>query len=210
VIVVRSLGRQDYEPLWRRMQEFTNTRSAATPDEIWFTEHPPVFTLGLNASPEHLLAPGDIPVVQVDRGGQVTYHGPGQLMIYPLIDLKRAGLGVRDLVTGLEQCIVDLVAEFGVEALARKDAPGVYVQQQKIASVGLRIRRGASFHGMALNIDVDLEPFSRINPCGFSDLEVTNLRSLGIENGRGEIQSLVQGNLLRHLRLQREKIVSDH
>jgi lipoyl(octanoyl) transferase len=210
VIVVRSLGRQDYEPLWRRMQEFTNTRSAATPDEIWFTEHPPVFTLGLNASPEHLLAPGDIPVVQVDRGGQVTYHGPGQLMIYPLIDLKRAGLGVRDLVTGLEQCIVDLVAEFGVEALARKDAPGVYVQQQKIASVGLRIRRGASFHGMALNIDVDLEPFSRINPCGFSDLEVTNLRSLGIENERGEIQSLVQGNLLRHLRLQREKIVSDY
>ena len=210
MIVVRSLGRQDYEPLWRRMQEFTNTRSAATPDEIWFTEHPPVFTLGLNASPEHLLAPGDIPVVQVDRGGQVTYHGPGQLMIYPLIDLKRAGLGVRDLVTGLEQCIVDLVAEFGVEALARKDAPGVYVQQQKIASVGLRIRRGASFHGMALNIDVDLEPFSRINPCGFSDLEVTNLRSLGIENERGEIQSLVQGNLLRHLRLQREKIVSDY
>ena len=210
MIVVRSLGRQDYEPLWRRMQEFTNTRSAATPDEIWFTEHPPVFTLGLNASPEHLLAPGDIPVVQVDRGGQVTYHGPGQLMIYPLIDLKRAGLGVRDLVTGLEQCIVDLVAEFGVEALARKDAPGVYVQQQKIASVGLRIRRGASFHGMALNIDVDLEPFSRISPCGFSDLEVTNLRSLGIENERGEIQSLVQGNLLRHLRLQREKIVSDY
>ena len=210
MIVVRSLGRQDYEPLWRRMQEFTNTRSAATPDEIWFTEHPPVFTLGLNASPEHLLAPGDIPVVQVDRGGQVTYHGPGQLMIYPLIDLKRAGLGVRDLVTGLEQCVVDLVAEFGVEALARKDAPGVYVQQQKIASVGLRIRRGASFHGMALNIDVDLEPFSRINPCGFSDLEVTNLRSLGIENERGEIQSLVQGNLLRHLRLQREKIVSDY
>jgi lipoyl(octanoyl) transferase len=210
VIVVRSLGRQDYEPLWRSMQEFTNTRSATTPDEIWFTEHPPVFTLGLNASPEHLLAPGDIPVVQVDRGGQVTYHGPGQLMIYPLIDLKRAGLGVRDLVTGLEQCIVDLVAEFGVEALARKDAPGVYVQQQKIASVGLRIRRGASFHGMALNIDIDLEPFSRINPCGFSDLEVTNLRSLGIENERDEIQSLVQGNLLRHLRLQREKIVSDY
>lgn len=210
MIVVRSLGRQDYEPLWRSMQEFTNTRSATTPDEIWFTEHPPVFTLGLNASPEHLLAPGDIPVVQVDRGGQVTYHGPGQLMIYPLIDLKRAGLGVRDLVTGLEQCIVDLVAEFGVEALARKDAPGVYVQQQKIASVGLRIRRGASFHGMALNIDIDLEPFSRINPCGFSDLEVTNLRSLGIENERDEIQSLVQGNLLRHLRLQREKIVSDY
>ncbi len=210
MIVVRSLGRQDYEPLWRSMQEFTNTRSATTPDEIWFTEHPPVFTLGLNASPEHLLAPGNIPVVQVDRGGQVTYHGPGQLMIYPLIDLKRAGLGVRDLVTGLEQCIVDLVAEFGVKALARKDAPGVYVQQQKIASVGLRIRRGASFHGMALNIDVDLEPFSRINPCGFSDLEVTNLRSLGIENERDEIQSIVQGNLLRHLRLQREKIVSDY
>jgi lipoyl(octanoyl) transferase len=208
MIIVRSLGQQDYEPLWRRMQDFTDTRTAETPDEIWFTEHPPVFTLGLNSSPEHLLAPGDIPVVQVDRGGQVTYHGPGQLMIYPLINLKRAKLGVRDLVTGLEQCIVDLAASFGIEAVARKDAPGVYVDARKIASVGLRVRRGASFHGMALNIEVDLEPFSRINPCGFSDLEVTNLRHLGVEAAHTDIQSHVQNGLLRHLSLQNEEIVS--
>jgi lipoyl(octanoyl) transferase len=175
LIVVRPLGLHDYEPLWRGMQQFTDARSSLTPDEIWFTEHPPVFTLGLNASRDHLLTPGDIPVIQVDRGGQVTYHGPGQLMIYPLLDLKRAGLGVRDLVTALEQTVISLVAEFDIEAASRKDAPGVYVEGRKIASVGLRIRRGASYHGMALNIDVDLEPFSRINPCGFSDLEVTDL-----------------------------------
>ena len=162
LIVVRSLGLHDYEPLWRDMQQFTETRSSLAPDEIWFTEHPPVFTLGLNASREHLLTPGDIPAIQVDRGGQVTYHGPGQLMIYPLIDLKRAGLGVRDLVTGLEQTVVDLLADFDIEAASRKDAPGVYVEGRKVASVGLRVRRGGSYHGMALNIDVDLEPFSQI------------------------------------------------
>jgi len=210
VIVVRSLGLQEYEPLWRGMQQFTNTRSSSTPDEIWFTEHPPVFTLGLNASREHLLAPGEIPVIQIDRGGQVTYHGPGQLMIYPLIDLKRARLGVRDLVTALEQTVVDLSAEFGVEACSRSDAPGVYVQDRKIASIGLRVRRGASYHGMALNIDVDLEPFSRINPCGFSDLEVTDLNTLGVMQGRDEIQARVQDHLLRHLQLQDKQVVSDY
>lgn len=207
MIVVRSLGRQRYEPLWRRMQEFTDTRDESTADEIWFTEHPPVFTLGLNASREHLLDTGDIPVVQVDRGGQVTYHGPGQLMIYPLIDLKRARLGVRELVTGLEQSIMELLAGHGIEAVARRDAPGVYVDDRKIASVGLRIRRGASFHGMALNIDVDLEPFSRINPCGFSNLELTDLRALGIDDERDSIQSAVETSLLRLLRLQDEEIV---
>lgn len=207
MIVVRSLGRQRYEPLWRRMQEFTDTRDESTADEIWFTEHPPVFTLGLNASREHLLDTGDIPVVQVDRGGQVTYHGPGQLMIYPLIDLKRARLGVRELVTGLEQSIMELLAGHGIEAVARRDAPGVYVEGRKIASVGLRIRRGASFHGMALNIDVDLEPFSRINPCGFSNLELTDLRALGIDDERDSIQSAVETSLLRLLRLQDEEIV---
>jgi len=207
MIIVRSLGREDYEPLWRRMQSFTDSRDASTPDEIWFTEHPPVFTLGLNASREHLLDAGDIPVVQVDRGGQVTYHGPGQLMIYPLIDLKRAKLGVRDLVTALEQSIVDLVAENGIAGIARKDAPGVYVESRKIASVGLRIRRGASFHGMALNIAVDLEPFSRINPCGFSDLEVTDLESLGILTDLATIRASVERNLLAHLGLQNEEIV---
>ena len=208
MIVVRSLGRRDYEPAWRAMQDFTDTRTPDTPDEIWFTEHEPVFTLGLNANREHLLAPGNIPVVQVDRGGQVTYHGPGQLMIYPLLDLKRAGLGVRDLVTGLEQSVVDLVGELGIAASARKDAPGVYVDGRKIASVGLRIRRGASFHGMALNIDVDLEPFSRINPCGFNDLEVTNLRALDIATGTDDIRERVLRHLLRHLHLQDEQIVT--
>ena len=210
VIVVRSLGLQEYEPLWRGMQQFTNTRSSSTPDEIWFTEHPPVFTLGLNASREHLLAPGEIPVIQIDRGGQVTYHGPGQLMVYPLIDLKRARLGVRGLVTALEQTVVDLSADFGVEACSRSDAPGVYVQDRKIASVGLRVRRGASYHGMALNIDVDLEPFSRINPCGFSDLEVTDLNTIGVMQGRDEIQARVQDHLLRHLQLQDKQVVSDY
>lgn len=198
-MIVRSLGRQDYEPLWRQMQQFTADRDAATEDELWFTEHPPVYTLGLNASKEHLLNPGEIPVVQVDRGGQVTYHGPGQLMIYPLLDLKRAGLGVRDLVTALEHCVVDLLHEFGFDSIARKDAPGVYVNTKKIASVGLRIRRGASYHGMALNIDVDLEPFSRINPCGFSDLEVTDLRALGVAHERQVIQDKVEQHLRRHL-----------
>ena len=208
IIVIRSLGRQDYEPLWRSMQTFTDERAAHTPDEIWFTEHPPVFTLGLNADREHLLAPGDIPVVQIDRGGQVTYHGPGQLMIYPLIDLRRAGIGVRDMVTALEQSIVDLAAEFSIAAASRADAPGVYVQGRKIASVGLRVRRGATYHGMALNLDVHLEPFSRINPCGFSDLEVTKLKSLGIAETMQQIQARVQKHLLRHLRLQDREIVA--
>ena len=208
MIIVRALGRRDYEPSWRAMQSFTDRRGAETPDELWFTEHPPVFTLGLNANREHLLAPGDIPIVQVDRGGQVTYHGPGQLMVYPLLDLKRAKLGVRDHVTALEQSVVDLVAEAGIRAIARKDAPGVYVDGRKIASVGLRIRRGASYHGMALNIGVDLEPFSRINPCGFEALEVTDLRALGVDTGRDVIQQEIQAHLLRHLGLDREETIS--
>lgn len=207
-MIVRSLGRNNYEPLWRKMQRFTDERDADTADEIWYTEHPPVFTLGMNASRDHIIAPGDIPVVQVDRGGQVTYHGPGQLMIYPLIDLKRAKLGVRDLVTALEQCVVDFVAEFDIAAVARKDAPGVYVDGKKIASVGIRVRRGASYHGMALNIDVDLEPFSRINPCGFSDLEVIDLKALGITAGRDEIQAGVQKHLISHLRMGDQAIIT--
>ncbi|MDZ7644773.1 MAG: lipoyl(octanoyl) transferase LipB [Woeseiaceae bacterium] len=184
---VRSLGRQDYEPLWRQMQHYTDTRDRDTPDEIWLAEHPPVFTLGLNAAREHLLAPGDIPVVQTDRGGQVTYHGPGQLMVYPLIDIRRAGIGVRPLVTALERAVIGLAADHGVKATCRPDAPGVYVDDRKLASVGLRIRRGASYHGMALNIDADLEPFARINPCGFEGLELVNLRELGVVASRDEI-----------------------
>jgi len=200
-IVVRELGLRRYEPVWRAMQEFTNTRNEVTPDEIWFTEHESVFTLGLNTAPEHLLAPGDIPVVQIDRGGQVTYHGPGQLMIYPLIDLRRAGLGVRDLVTALEQCVVDLAAEYGIEAASRSDAPGVYIDGVKLASIGLRIRRGSSFHGMALNVDVDLEPFSRINPCGFKGLELTDLARLGADRDLATVRDRLLPHLLRHLRM---------
>lgn len=196
---IRKLGLTDYEPVWRAMQHFTDARNADTPDEIWFTEHKPVFTLGVNASREHLLAPGDIPVVQIDRGGQVTYHGPGQLMVYPLIDLRRAKIGVRPLVTALEQSVVDLVATFGIHAKSRADAPGVYVDGVKLASVGLRIRRGASFHGMALNVDVDLEPFSRINPCGFADLSVTDLTRLGAECDLELIQTQLLPHFLRHL-----------
>ncbi|MEO0996208.1 MAG: lipoyl(octanoyl) transferase LipB [Pseudomonadota bacterium] len=177
---VRSLGRQDYEPLWHRMQAFTDTRGAADDDELWYCEHPPVFTLGLAGSQEHVLAPGDIPVVPIDRGGQVTYHGPGQLMVYPLIDIRRARIGVRGLVTALERAVIRLCAAGGVDATVRCDAPGVYVDGRKLASVGLRIRRGASYHGMALNVDMDLEPFRRINPCGFRDLEMTDLARLGI------------------------------
>lgn len=206
-IVVRNLGLQSYEPIWRAMQEFTNTRDESTRDEIWFCQHEPVFTLGLNTRPEHLLAPGDIPVVQIDRGGQVTYHGPGQLMVYPLIDIRRASIGVRDLVTALEQCVVDLAADNEIEAASRCDAPGVYVEGVKLASVGLRIRRGASFHGMALNVDVDLEPFSRINPCGFQGLEVTDLKRLGAEHDLDNVRNALLPHLLRHLQLDESVIV---
>lgn len=194
-------GRQEYVPLWREMQEFTDNRNDSTPDEVWFVEHPPVFTMGLNASEEHLLAPGDIPVVQIDRGGQVTFHGPGQLMIYPLIDLRRSNIGVRNLVTALEQSVVDLVAEFAVEAMARPDAPGVYVDGNKLASVGLRIRRGSSFHGMALNVDIDPEPFTRINPCGYTELQMTDLHAQHIDLNLQESADRVLPHLLRHLGL---------
>jgi lipoyl(octanoyl) transferase len=194
-------GRQDYVPLWREMQSLTDERDADTQDEIWFVEHPPVFTMGLNASDDHLLAPGDIPVVQIDRGGQVTFHGPGQLMIYPLLDLRRAGIGVRPLVTALEQSVVDMAAELDVVAAARADAPGVYVNDEKLASVGLRIRRGSSFHGMALNVDIELEPFSRINPCGYAELQMTDLKRLGAEMSLQEAADKFLPHFLRHLGL---------
>src|SRR6476469_316685 len=177
--LVRWLGRVDYEPTWREMQRITDTRDANTPDEIWLLEHPPVFTLGLNADAGHVLAAGDIPVVKIDRGGQVTYHGPGQLVVYPLIDIRRAGLGVRELVTALERAVIAYCKSLGITAECRKNAPGVYVDGKKIASVGLRIRRGASYHGLAFNVNMDLEPFSRINPCGYAGLQMTQLAALG-------------------------------
>ena len=177
--ILRWLGRAEYEPIWRAMQRFVEERAPDTADELWFLEHPPVFTLGMNSRPEHLLAPGDIPVVQIDRGGQVTYHGPGQLVVYPLLDLGRAGLGVRKLVEGIERAIVGAVAQWGIEAVGRRDAPGVYVAGRKLASIGLRIRKGCSYHGLALNVAMDLEPFRRINPCGYAGLEMTQVSELG-------------------------------
>lgn len=179
---MRWLGRVDYEPTWHRMREFTEQRTPETPDEIWLLEHPPVFTLGLNGNRSHLLAPGDIPVVQIDRGGQVTYHGPGQLVVYPLIDLRRAKLGVRDLVCALERSVIDYVGAYGIVAAGRRDAPGVYVEGRKLASIGLRVKRGASYHGLALNVNMDLGPFRRINPCGYAGLEMTQLSTLGAES----------------------------
>jgi lipoyl(octanoyl) transferase len=172
---LRRLGLADYEPVWRAMQAFTDQRNEQVADEIWTVQHPPVFTLGQAGREEHVLAPGDIPVLKVDRGGQVTYHGPGQVIIYPLLDIRRLGISVRDLVHGIEQAIIDVLADYGVVAARRDGAPGVYVGEAKIAALGLRVRRGCCFHGLACNVDMDLEPFSRINPCGFENLAVTQL-----------------------------------
>jgi len=172
---VRRLGLMDYETVWRAMQTFTDQRDENTPDEVWLVEHPPVFTQGQAGRAEHILAPGDIPVIQVDRGGQVTYHGPGQIVAYPLIDIGRLDMGVRKLVTGIEQAIIDVLQSYGVDAQLLEGAPGVYIDGVKIASLGLRIRKGKSFHGLSFNINMDLEPFQRINPCGYEGLQVTNL-----------------------------------
>ncbi len=199
-VVIKRLGLVEYEPTWRVMQSFTDRRDEQTTDEIWFLQHPPVYTLGLNGNPEHLLAPADIPVINIDRGGQVTYHGPGQLVVYPLINLRKQQLGIRELVSALEQSVIDLVANYGIEAKPRADAPGVYVDGRKLASLGLRIRRGCSYHGLALNIDMDLEPFSRINPCGFEDLEVTQLTDLGGPADLEQVASELEPHLLKHLK----------
>jgi lipoate synthase/lipoate-protein ligase B len=184
--LVKYLGRVDYEPTWREMQRITDTRDENTRDEIWLLEHPPVFTLGLNADAGHVLAAGDIPVVKIDRGGQVTYHGPGQLVVYPLIDIRRSKLGVRDLVTAMERAVIDYCASLGITAKCKQGAPGVYVGAEKIASVGIRIRRGASYHGLAFNVNMDLEPFQRINPCGYAGLQMTQLAALGHPNATVE------------------------
>lgn len=196
---VRHLGRVDYEPTWRAMQDFTAARDASTPDELWFLEHPPVFTLGLNAKPEHLLNPGDIPVMQIDRGGQVTYHGPGQLVAYVLLDIARRHLGVQRLVQLMEQAVIDLLAEHGVNAEGRRDAPGVYVEGAKIAALGLRVKRGRTYHGLALNVAMDLEPFGRINPCGYPGMRVTQLSDLGISLSLDAVAARLESHLTRLL-----------
>lgn len=177
-IIVRNLGQQAYLVSWQAMQQLTDSRTIDTLDELWIVEHPPVYTLGLNGKPEHVLNPSTIPVIQTDRGGQVTYHGPGQLVIYVLLDLKRKVLGVRALVTALEQSIIIVLKQYGLQAVARADAPGVYINNQKIASVGLRIRRHCSYHGLSLNVNMNLTPFLGINPCGQAGLSITQLSDL--------------------------------
>ncbi|HET6553450.1 MAG TPA: lipoyl(octanoyl) transferase LipB [Dyella sp.] len=176
---VRRLGRQPYAATWEAMSQFTNNRGPDTPDELWLLEHDPVFTQGQAGKAEHVLAPGDIPVVQVDRGGQVTYHGPGQIVGYPLIDLRRAGVSVRELVNKIEQSIIDTLAHWNIGAERLEGAPGVYVAGAKVAALGLRVRRGCSFHGLAFNVNMDLEPYHRINPCGYKGLAVTQVLDLG-------------------------------
>ena len=179
---IRRLGIAEYEPTWRAMQRFTAARSADTADELWVVEHPPVYTLGLNGKSQHLpRTDNGIPVIQVDRGGQITYHGPGQIVVYTLLDLRRRGLGVRALVRKLENAVIELLADYGIEANGRDDAPGVYAAGAKVAALGLRIRNGCCFHGVSLNVDMDLSPFRAINPCGYPGLQVTQLRDLGID-----------------------------
>jgi lipoyl(octanoyl) transferase len=207
---VKWLGRVPYEPTWRAMQQFTDGRDASSADELWLLEHDPVYTLGLNADCAHVLDPGEIPVVRIDRGGQVTYHGPGQLVVYPLIDVRRARLGVRDLVTALERAVIELASRYGIAAVCRERAPGVYVEQRKLASVGLRIRRGGSYHGLALNVNMDLAPFRRINPCGYAGLEMTQLAALG---GPGEVLQTARAFaplLLQRLGRSSDAQLSDH
>ncbi|KFZ31540.1 hypothetical protein IDSA_02190 [Pseudidiomarina salinarum] len=177
-LIIRQLGRQPYEPVWAAMQQFTDQRDSDTPDELWVLEHDPVFTQGQAGKEEHILAPGDIPIVKVDRGGQVTYHGPGQLVVYFLLDIRRRKMGVRQLVNQIEATIVDLMARYQVTAAARPDAPGVYVDDTKLCSLGLRIRKGCSFHGLALNVNMDLSPFLRINPCGYAGMQMVQTASL--------------------------------
>ncbi len=206
VLGVRELGLQAYEPVWHAMQDFTNQRTADTGDELWLVQHPPVFTQGQAGKAEHLLLPGDIPVVQVDRGGQVTYHGPGQLVAYPLVDVRRLGLGVRELVSRIEQSLIDLLASYGVSAEARADAPGVYVNGAKIASLGLRIRHGRSFHGLALNVDMDLQPFQRINPCGYAGLAMTQLTDhVAGPLAMAEVSARLREQLVKHLGYEQQQ-----
>jgi len=194
-LIVRQLGRQRYMPIWQKMQDFTDTRDENTPDEIWLVEHESVFTQGQAGKDEHLLAPGDIEVIKVDRGGQVTYHGPGQLMMYVLFNLRRLKIGVRELVTWLEECIIESLSEFAIDAYAKADAPGVYVNDSKIASLGLRVRRGCSFHGLALNVNMDLSPFLRINPCGYAGMNMVQTKEL---NGPQNLEAAGEG-LVKHM-----------
>ena len=204
----RRVGHRDYAVVFQAMRDFTNRRAPETPDELWAVEHPPVFTQGMAGKAEHLLRPGDIPVVQADRGGQVTYHGPGQVVVYCLLDVRRLGYSVRGLVTALEQAVIDLLADLGIVAHARPDAPGVYVADAKIAALGLRIRQGRSYHGLSLNVAMDLEPFARIDPCGHPGLRVTQLRDLGVNLTPAQAVELLLPRLGRRLGYTRFETVA--
>ena len=197
--VVRRLGRVDYEPTWRAMQDFTASRAPETPDELWIVEHPPVYTLGQAGKPEHILEDVGIPIVKIDRGGQVTYHGPGQVVIYLLLDLQRLKIKVRELVTAIEQAVIDFLAVQGVAAERRAGAPGVYVGDAKIAALGLKIKNGCSYHGLALNVDMDLSPFAAINPCGYAGLKVIQTKDLDIPLTAHEAGEQLSQHLLQQL-----------
>jgi lipoyl(octanoyl) transferase len=198
-VIVRGLGRVAYEPTWRAMQAFTRAREAATADQIWLVEHPPVYTLGLAGRPEHVLAPGDIPVVRTDRGGQVTYHGPGQAVAYPLLDLRRRKLGVRELVRRIEGAVIEVLDGYGLRGERREGMPGVYVGGAKVAAIGLRVARGCTYHGVALNADLDLEPFSRIDPCGYPGLASTRLADHGVRDSMDAVQQKLARALVKCL-----------
>ncbi len=202
--LVKQLGLVDYTPTWQAMQAFTDSRTPATPDELWCVEHPPVYTLGLAGKPEHLIMPSSIEVVKCDRGGQVTYHGPGQLVVYLLIDFKRMGIGVRELVRRIEQAIIDMLGELGIAAYGDVNAPGVYVGGEKIASLGLRIKNGAVYHGLSLNVDMDLTPFLWINPCGYAGLKVTQIKDQGVALTVAQAAERLLPQLERHLPVMKE------
>lgn len=197
-MIVRRPGRVPYEPTWRAMQDFTAQRDAATPDELWLVEHPPVYTLGQAGKAEHLLHVTDIPLVKIDRGGQITYHGPGQVVGYLLLDLHRRGLKVREMVNLLEQALIDCIADYGLDARRKDGAPGVYIDGAKVAALGLRVKNGCSYHGLSLNVDMDLTPFTWINPCGYSGLQTIQLKDFGVTEGPEEVATRLLGHLQRH------------
>lgn len=208
-LIVRDLGLQDYQPIWHAMQQFTATRDATTPDELWCLEHPPVFTMGLNGKEKHLLNTGLIPVIKIDRGGQVTYHGPGQLVVYTLIDLERLKIGVKEFVNIIETAVIQLLKQYGIHAEGKENAPGVYVDDAKIAALGLRIKKNKSYHGLSLNLDMDLSPFLLINPCGYAGMAVTQLRDLKPELDQSNIKSDLISHLSRLLGYNRVSTISN-
>jgi lipoyl(octanoyl) transferase len=197
-LIIRDLGFCDYHKTWENMREFTDSRDENTPDEIWLLQHSPVFTQGLAGKAEHILSPHNIPIIQTDRGGQVTYHGPGQLVLYALIDLKRKGMHTRDFVRTLEKCVIDLLAEMNITAQSKCDAPGVYVNDEKICSIGLRVRKNCSYHGIALNVDMDLTPFSYINPCGFENMKMTQIKTLNSSASFDTIKKAIVTTFLKN------------